>query len=235
MPKIQPPSSPQPSGSQKCFWEVSGIYLSSSLKKYHQNCKEFRFLRKLPPPPRRPPAPFSPPPPPGSPGSQFFGGSFQNLSQLKLEESSPKLQRMQILGKLLPPPPRPSCPPDPLGFKLFLGVFKNLSQIKFEEISPTIPRIQILRKLSAFWPPVYSPPWHPWESKFFLGCFWQLSNVKFEEILPKIPRTQILSKLAPPALPLITIPPDFPGSQKNFWEVSGIYLSSSLKKYHQKC
>ena len=37
---------------------------------------------------------------------------------------------------------------------------------------------------------------------------------------------QILRKLAP----LITIPPDSPGSRKTFLDVSGIYLSSSLKK-----
>ena len=79
-----------------------------------------------------------------------------------------------------------------------------------------------------------APPGPPWESKNFLGCFWRLCKLKFEEILPKISRMQILGKLAPKALPLITIPPDSPGSQKFVWEVSGIYLSSSLKKYHQK-
>ena len=66
----------------------------------------------------------------------------------------------------------------------------------------------------------------PWESNIFLGCFWHLSKLKFEEILPKISRMQILRKLAP----LITIPPDSPGSRKTFLDVSGIYLSSSLKK-----
>ena len=44
---------------------------------------------------------------------------------------------------------------------------------------------------------------------------------------------QILRKLAP-LLPTFTVPPVPPGSQKFFWDVSGIYLSSSLKKYHQK-
>jgi hypothetical protein len=58
-------------------------------------------------------------------------------------------------------------------------------------------------------------------------------QLKFEEISPKIPRMQILRKLAP-QLPPIDSPPGPPGGQKHFWEVSGIYLSSSLKKYHQK-
>ena len=30
-------------GSQKIFWETSGIYVSSSLKKYHQKYQECRF------------------------------------------------------------------------------------------------------------------------------------------------------------------------------------------------
>ena len=68
----------------------------------------------------------------------------------------------------------------------------------------------------------------------FLGGFWHLSQLKFEEISPKIPRMQILRKLAPPAGPPFTVPLVPPGGQKIFWEVSGIYLSSSLKKYHQK-
>ena len=63
----------------------------------------------------------------------------------------------------------------------------------------------------------------------FLGGFWHLSKLKFEEILPKISRMQILGKLAP-----LLVPPVPLGYQNNFWEVSGIYLSSSLKKYHQK-
>ena len=67
----------------------------------------------------------------------------------------------------------------------------------------------------------------------FLGGFWHLSQLKFEEISPKIPRIQILRKLAPLLVPF-TVPTVPLGDQKNFWEVSGIYLSSSLKKYHQK-
>ena len=37
------PVPPVPPGDQKFFWEVSGIYLSSSLKKYHQKYQEYRF------------------------------------------------------------------------------------------------------------------------------------------------------------------------------------------------
>ena len=81
--------------------------------------------------------------------------------------------------------------------------------------------------------PVYCPPCPPWGSKIILGGFWHLSQLKFKEISPKIPRIQILRKLAP-LLVQFTVPPVPPGGQKIFWEVSGIYLSSSLKKYHQK-
>ena len=73
----------------------------------------------------------------------------------------------------------------------------------------------------------------PLDVKKILGCFWHLSKLKFEEILPKISRMQVLRKLSP-LWPPDYYPPDSPGSQKFFWEVSGIYLSSSLKKYHQK-
>ena len=72
--------------------------------------------------------------------SKMFLGGFWHLSQLKFEEISPKLQRMQILRKLAP-----------WESKLFWEV-SHLSQLMFEEISPKIPRMQILRKL----PP---PPW----------------------------------------------------------------------------
>ena len=85
-------------------------------------------------------------------------------------------------------------------------------------------------------PPCWSrllSPLSPLGDKKLLGGFWHLSQLKFKEISPKIPRIQILRKLAP-LLVQFTVPPVPPGGQKIFWEVSGIYLSSSLKKYHQK-
>ena len=51
--------------------------------------------------------------------SKIFLGGFWHLSQLKFEEISPKLQRIQILRKLAPPA-APSCPP---GSQKFLGRF----------------------------------------------------------------------------------------------------------------
>ena len=92
--------------------------------------------------------------------------------------------------------------------------------------------MQILRKLSPLRVPFTVPPVPPGGQKL-LGGFWHLSQLKFEEISPKIPRMQILRKLAP-LLVRFTVPPVPPGGQKKFWEVSGIYLSSSLKKYYQK-
>ena len=83
-------------------------------------------------------------------------------------------------------------------------------------------------------PSHYSPAWPPGESKHFLGGFWHLSKLKFEEIPPKIPRMYILRKLSH-LWPTFTLPPGLSGSQNYFWEVSGIYHSSSLKKYHQNC
>ena len=64
-----------------------------------------------------------------------------------------------------------------------------------------------------------------------MGGFLRLSQLKFEEISPKLQGMQILRKLTPPATNPFTPPP---GGQKKVWEVSGIYLSLSLKKYHQK-
>ena len=99
--------------------------------------------------------------------------------------------------------------------------------------------MQILRKLAPTAGPVYCPPCPPcppWGSKIFLGGFWNLSQLKFEEISPKIPRMQILRKLAPLLVQFTVppVPPGPPGGPKIFWEVSGIYFSSSVKKYHQK-
>ena len=135
-------------------------------------------------------------------------------------------------------PPIYSPPWPPWESKTFLGCFWHLSKLKFDKISPKIPRMQILRKLAPLpltVPPDYSPPWPAWGSKIFLGCFWHLSKLKFDEISPKIPTMQIFRKLAPSQLyPLITHPPGPLGSQKIFWVVFGIYLSSSFKKYHQK-
>ena len=44
--KLPPPAAPHllaPLGVKKIFWYVSGIYVSSSLKKYHQKYQECRF------------------------------------------------------------------------------------------------------------------------------------------------------------------------------------------------
>ena len=126
---------PVPPGGQQFFWEVSGIYLSSSLKKYHQKHQECRFSENCPPCWSRLLSPLSPL------GDKKLLEGFWHLPQLKFEEISPKIQRMQILRKLAPP----CCPPGPPGDpKIFLGGFWHLSQLKFEEISPRIPRIQIL-------------------------------------------------------------------------------------------
>ena len=110
-------------------------------------------------------------------------------------------------------------------FSVYSLGFWHLSQLKFEEISPKLQRIQILRTAP---PPVYLPPWPPWESKKFLGGFGRL---KFEQNINKITKNAGFRKTGPPCWSNIYCP--LCGS-KNFWEVSGIYPSSSLKKYHQK-
>ena len=94
--------------------------------------------------------------------------------------------------------------------------------------------MQILRKLAPLAvPPDYLPPWPSWESNIVLGGFLHLSQLKFEKISPKMLRMQILIKLSP-LWPLFTCPPSPPGSQKFLGEVSGIYFSSSLRRYHRK-
>ena len=56
--------------------------------------------------------------------SKSFLGGFWHLSQLKFEEISPKIPRMQILRKLAPLlVPRLLSPLSPLGIKNFFGRF----------------------------------------------------------------------------------------------------------------
>ena len=104
--------------------------------------------------------------------------------------------------------------------QVWRNITKNTKKADFKKIGPPVATN-------------YFSPWPPWGSKKILGGFWHVSQLKFEETSPKIPRMQILRKLAPLLVPF-TRPPVPPGGQKFFWEVSGIYLSSSLKKYHQK-
>jgi len=110
---------PVPPGGQQFFWEVSGIYLSSSLKKYHQKHQECRFSENCPPCWSRLLSPLSPL------GDKKFLGGFWHLSQLKFEEISPKIPRMQILRKLAPLMVRFTVPPvlSPLGIKNYFGRF----------------------------------------------------------------------------------------------------------------
>ena len=107
---------PVPPGGQQFFWEVSGIYLSSSLKKYHQKHQECRFSENCPPCWSRLLSPLSPL------GDKKFLGGFWHLSQLKFEEISPKIPRMQILRKLAPLlVPSLLSPLSPLGVKKIFG------------------------------------------------------------------------------------------------------------------
>ena len=55
--------------------------------------------------------------------SKIFLGGFWHLFQLKFEEISPKIPRMQILRKLSPPAASVYLPPPlaPLGSKKFFG------------------------------------------------------------------------------------------------------------------
>ena len=73
--------------------------------------KEIDFCLILPPPPSCPL--FTSPPCP--PGVKIFLGGFWHLSQLRFEEISPKIPRMQILRKLSPLSPPFTSPPGPPG------------------------------------------------------------------------------------------------------------------------
>jgi len=120
--------------------------------------------------------------------------------------------------------PETSPPPSPLGVTNVLGGFWHLSQLKFEEISQKLQNNADFKKHAP--PPIYLPPW---ESKLF----WEVSHLSqliFEEISPKMPRMQILTKLVPQLPQLAPL-----RKSKIFLEAYGIYLSSSLKKYHQNC
>ena len=92
--------------------------------------------------------------------------------------------------------------------------------------------MQILRKLA--------PPAAPLGVKNFLGGFLASILAQVWRIITKNTKNADFKKTGPPAGPQFTVPPVPPvplvppGGQKIFWDVSGIYLSSSLKKYHQK-
>ena len=105
--------------------------------------------------------------------SKIFLGGFWHLFQLKFEEISPKIPRMQILRKLAPllPPPHYSPPWPPWGQKKFSGGFWHLSQLNFEEISPKIPRMQILRKLAPLLVPRLLSPLSTLGIKTIFGRF----------------------------------------------------------------
>ena len=121
----------------------------------------------------------------------------------------------------------------PWGSNFFLGGFWHLSQLKFEEMSPKIPRMQILRKLSPLRVPFTVPPVPPGGQKTF-GRFLASISAQVGRNITKNTKNADFKKTGLPAGPPFTVPPVPPGDQKIFWEVSGIYLSSSLKKYHQK-
>ena len=93
--------------------------------------------------------------------------------------------------------------------------------------------MQSLRKLSPL--PQLSPlntrpPWPPWESKKFFGMFLASILAQVSRNITKYNMNAEFKKTGPPQLsPLAPL-----GVKKIFWDVSGIYLSSSLKKYYQK-
>ena len=58
--------------------------------------------------------------------SKIFLGGFWHLFQLKFEEISPKIPRMQILRKLAPLAPLLLAPLSPLGVKKKFGVVSGI-------------------------------------------------------------------------------------------------------------
>ena len=137
-PFYSPPWPPlAPPGSQKIFWDVSGVYVSSSLKKYYQKYQECRYYKNCPP--------CGPlfTRPPDSPGSQkiFWDVSGIYLSS-SLKKYHQKYQECRFCKDCPPCGPLITIPPDSPGSqKLFWGGFWHLSKLKFEEISPKIPRM----------------------------------------------------------------------------------------------
>ena len=100
------------------FWHLSQLKFEEILPKIPR----MQILRKL--------SPLLPPPPPlfallaplAPLGIKTFLGGFWHLSQLKFEEISPKIPRMQNLRKQSPPAaPRFTHPPGPPGSQKFFG------------------------------------------------------------------------------------------------------------------
>ena len=93
-----------------------------------------QILRKLAP---LLPPDYSPPWPPWPPwGPKYFSGGFWHLLQLKFEEISPKIQRMQILRKLAPQLPQLLAPLAPLEVKKIFGGFLASIYVQPIPLSP---------------------------------------------------------------------------------------------------
>ena len=118
-----------------------------------------------------------------------------------------------------------------------MGGFWHLSQLKFEEISPKILRMQILRKLAPSCPQLLAPL-APLGIKKFFGRLLASITPQVRRKITKNTKNPDSHKTSPPHPPpphTLYPPPPPPLAPLgiNFWEVSGIYHSSRLKKYHQ--
>ena len=81
-------------------------------------------------------------------------------------------------------------------------------------------------------PPEYSAPL---EVKKILGMFLASILAQVSRNITKYNMNAEFKKTGPPNCPPWILNPLAPlGVKKIFWDVSGIYLSSSLKKYYQK-
>ena len=96
-------------------------------------------------------------------------------------------------------------------------------------------KIVISRKLSPRGPRLLSSQ-APQEVKIIFGRFLASITAQVWRNITKIAKNVDFKKTGPPSCRPPDYYPPWPPweSEKKFWEVSGIYLSSSLKKYHQK-
>ena len=103
---------------------------------------------------------------------------FWHLYQLKFEEISPKIPRMQILRKL--------SPLAPLGIKNFFGrLLASISAQVWRNITKNTKNADF-KKTGPPAAPVYSPPCPPWKSRKFWGGFWHLVGSNPSHLAQKI-------------------------------------------------
>ena len=157
-----------------------------------------------------------------------------------LKKISPKIPRMQILRKLSPLRVPFTVPPVPPGGQKTFGRFlASISAQVWRNITKNTKNADFKKpEPPAAPPPRLLAPLASLVVKIIFGRFLASITAQVWRNITKIAKNVDFEKTVSPSCPpnyLPPWPPWPPGSQNYFWEISGIYHSSSLKKHHQNC